>query len=424
MAWPESQGRATELMTAFTVAIFIATYVGMALGRVPGLRIDRTGIALLALAALLASGVLGIGDVGRAIDAPTLLLLFALMLVSAQFGLGGFYDLCARAITRASSHPSTLLAVTVTIGGVLSAVLANDIVVFAMTPLLCAGLKARGADPRPYLLGLAGAANAGSAATVIGNPQNILIGQVGRLDFGAFLLACGVPALIALVIVHVSVLWLWKRELGRTDVPPPSTEAPIAADRWQIAKGLIATLALIGLFVSPVPREIAALAVAAALLFSRRMASREMLARVDWQLLLLFTCLFAITAAFSATGLAKDGLAWLTEQGALPDNLAVLTPLALVASNTIGNVPAVVLLLSIWPDPPTGAMYGLALLSTLAGNFLLVGSLANIIVAERAAASGVRLSFADFARAGIPMTLASMAIAVLWLGLLGYMPWR
>ncbi|MBM3484533.1 MAG: anion transporter [Alphaproteobacteria bacterium] len=410
-------------MTSFIIAVFIVTYLGMAIGRVPGLRIDRTGIALLALAALLAGGALGIGDVGRAIDAPTLLLLFALMLVSAQFGIAGFYDLCARAITRSSSRPSTLLAVTVVVGGVLSAVLANDIVVFAMTPLLCAGLKARGADPRPYLLGLAGAANAGSAATVIGNPQNILIGQVGQLDFGAFLLACGVPAVIALLIVHVSVLWLWRNELGTSDVVRAPMDDPIAADRWQIAKGLVATLALIGLFVSPVPREIAALAVAAVLLISRRMASREMLSRVDWQLLLLFTCLFAITGAFASTGVAKDGLAWLGERGALPDNLLVLTPLALVASNTIGNVPAVVLLLSIWPDPPTGAMYGLALLSTLAGNFLLTGSLANIIVAERAEASGVRLSFADFARAGVPMTVASMAIAVLWLGLLGYMPW-
>ena len=411
-------------MTPFIVAVFIATYLGMAIGRVPGLRIDRTGIALLALAALLGAGALGLGEVGRAIDAPTLLLLFALMLVSAQFATSGFYDLCARAITRASRHPSTLLGVTILVGGALSAVLANDIVVFAMTPLLCAGLKARGADPRPYLLGLAGAANAGSAATVIGNPQNILIGQVGRLDFGAFLIACGAPALIALLLVHLCVLWRWRRELGTRDVAAAPAEPPVATERGQIAKGLIATLVLIGLFVAPVPRELAALAVAAVLLISRRTASREMLARVDWQLLLLFTCLFAVTAAFSQTGLARDGLAWLGARGALPDNLAVLTPLALIASNTIGNVPAVVLLLSIWPNPPEGALYGLALLSTLAGNFLLVGSLANIIVAERAQVSGVRLGFADFARAGMPMTLAGVAVAVLWLGLLGYLPWH
>ncbi|MGD9536136.1 MAG: SLC13 family permease [Alphaproteobacteria bacterium] len=411
-------------MTSFIVAIFIATYLGMAMGRVPGLRISRTGIALLALAALLASGALDLGDVGRAIDAPTLLLLFALMLISAQFGLGGFYDLCARKITHASTHPATLLGLTILVGGALSAVLANDIVVFAMTPLLCVGLRARGADPRPYLLGLAGAANAGSAATVIGNPQNILIGQAGQLDFWSFIAVCAAPAAIALVIVFLTVLWLWRRELGTRDMPVPSSEPSIEVDRWQIAKGAIATVVLIGLFVSPLPREIAALAVGAVLLISRRVETREMMARVDWQLLLLFVCLFAVTAAFAGTGLAKDGLHWLTVHGHLPDNLAVLTPLALVASNTIGNVPAVVLLLSIWPSPPEGALYGLALLSTLAGNLLLVGSLANIIVAERAQASGVRLSFADFARAGVPMTLLSMAVAVLWLGLLGYMPWN
>jgi Na+/H+ antiporter NhaD/arsenite permease-like protein len=113
----------------------------------------------------------------------------------------------------------------------------------------------------------------------------------------------------------------------------------------------------------------------------------------------------------------------LAERGLLPESLAVMAPLALVMSNTIGNVPAVILILSVWPDPPTGALYGLALLSTLAGNLLLVGSIANLIVAERAAAVGVRLGFLDHARAGVPITILSMAAAVAWLGLAGWMRW-
>src|SRR5690606_22384523 len=117
----------------------------MALGRVPGLRIDRAGIALLALAVLLALGATKLA----AIDAPTLLLLFALMILSAQFAAGGLYEIAAQAISHARAGPATLLALTVAIAGTLSAVLANDIVVFAMTPLLCQGLRARGLDPRP-----------------------------------------------------------------------------------------------------------------------------------------------------------------------------------------------------------------------------------------------------------------------------------
>ncbi len=304
--------------------------------------------------------------------------------------------------------------------------LANDIVVFAMTPLLCAGLRARGLDPRPFLLALVGASNAGSAATLIGNPQNILIGQKSGLDFWEFLLVCGPPAIAGLVIVFAAVWLAWRPVLARLDAALAEAHALAgdgAADRLQIAKGTAATLLLIALFATPVPREVGAIAVAAALLISRKMATREMLGAVDWHLLLLFLCLFAVTGTFAETGLAADGLAWLAAHGLLPDRLAVLAPLALAMSNGIGNVPSVILLLQIWPQPPEGALYGLAVLSTLSGNLLLTGSLANIITAERAAAAGVPLTFADFARSGVPMTLASMAVAILWLAWGGWMGW-
>ncbi|MEW9804655.1 SLC13 family permease [Mesorhizobium sp. ZMM04-5] len=147
-----------------------------------------------------------------------------------------------------------------------------------------------------------------------------------------------------------------------------------------------------------------------------------MIGSVDWQLLLLFACLFGITAAFVKTGLSQDGLDWLAAKGLLPDRLSVLTPLTLAASNSIGNVPAVILLIKLVPDLSDGALTALALLSTFAGNLLLTGSLCNIIVAERAAMSGVTLSFVDFARSGIPMTLATFAATVGWLWAIGLLP--
>ena len=410
------------MSTALVVAVFLATYAGMALGRVPGLRIDRTGIALFAVAALLAFGAIDVAAIGRAQDVPTLVLLFALMILSAQFAHAGLYDLCARRITLARKSPRMLLAMTVFVAGALSAILANDIVVFAMTPLLCHGLMARGLDPRPFLIGLAGGSNAGSAATLIGNPQNILIGQVGGLDFWTFLTVCAPPALAALAIVVWTVDRVWRAELAAPGTAPRWTTAP-TTDRWEIAKGTAVTVLLVGLFATPFPHEISALALAALLLASRRMASRTMIGSVDWHLLLLFACLFTVTAALSATGLGRDGLEWLKAADLLPGSLAVLAPLALIVSNGIGNVPAVILITTVWPDAPEGTMYGLALLTTLAGNLLLVGSLANVIVAERAQAVGVRLGFRDFARAGVPMTLASIAVAVLWLGIGGWMPW-
>ena len=410
-------------MPSLVTLVFSLTYIGMALGRVPGLKLDRVGIALIALVILLASDAVDIEALGAAIDAPTLILLFALMILSVQFGAAGFYEWCAAKITRAQGSPSSLLALTVAVSGLLSAVLANDIVVFAMTPLLCLGVRRRGLDPRPFLAGLAGASNAGSAATVIGNPQNILIGQVGGLDFWTFLSACGLPALLALVIAYGAVALVWRKELARNAGSADVSELP-PLDRWQLAKASLGTLALILLFATPLPRETGALVIAAVLLLSRRMHSRDAVGAVDWPLLLLFACLFVVTHAFAESGLAQEAIASLEAGGLLPDTLAVMAPVALLASNSIGNVPFVILLLAVWPEATEGALYGLALLSTLAGNLFITGSLANIITAERAAASGVRFGFADHARAGVPMTLASLAAAVLWLLAAGWMPWR
>jgi Na+/H+ antiporter NhaD/arsenite permease-like protein len=412
---------AIETLRVAVGALFVATYAGMALGRVPGLAIDRTGIALFAAVALLVIGGLPPAGAAAAIDFPTLAILFGLMILSSQFGLAGFYDWCAARIAAAAGSPVRLLALTVAASGAMSALLANDVVVFAMTPMLCRGIAARGLDPRPFLIGLAGGSNAGSAATVIGNPQNILIGQVGGLDFWRFVAVCGPPALAALVLVFVAVLLTWREALDAH--PISAAPPPPAFDGWQTAKGIAAAVLLVALFTSPLPREIAALAVGAALLVSRRMATRRVMAAVDWHLILLFAALFIVNAAFAGTGLPGQAMAWLGEHGLLPDRLGVLAALALLASNTIGNVPAVIMLLAQWPAPPEGALYGLALLSTLAGNLLLVGSMANIIVAERAAAHGVRLGFGDFARSGIPMTLASFAVAIAWLGLGGRLGW-
>ena len=409
-------------MDSFVIAVFVLTYLGMAFGSVPGLKLDRTGIALTAVVVLLVSGKVGVKAMGTSIDVPTLLLLFALMIVSAQFQLAGVYGRVAARVAAAPGSPRHLLALVIVAAGGLSAVLANDVVCFAMTPIIAEGVRRRGLDPRPFLLGLVGAANAGSAATLIGNPQNILIGQVGGLDFWSFLAACAVPALLSLGVVYAVILHVWREQLSAEPAVPDVSELP-HLNHWQASKGIGALMLLALLFAAPLPREVGAMVIAGLLLASRRMSSREMIGLVDWHLLLLFACLFVVTGAFADTDLARQWVEALAEHGLFPQTLSSLLPVALVASNSIGNVPAVMLILAVWPTPDPGALTGLALLSTLAGNLLLVGSMANIIVAERAAAAGTRLGFADFARSGIPMTLATMAIAVAWLRLGGWMAW-
>ncbi|HQY72242.1 MAG TPA: SLC13 family permease [Aestuariivirga sp.] len=408
-------------MTTLAVTVFLLVYLGMALGRVPGLAIDRTGVALLGLIVLLASGDLSLDEAGRAVDMPTIALLFALMILSAQFEMSGFYGLVASRVTHAARNPRLLLLAVVLATGALSAVLSNDVVVFALTPLICAGLMAQGLDARPYLVGLAGAANAGSAATLIGNPQNILIGQAGGLDFWGYILLALPPVLLSLGFVYGAVLLTWRKGLRATPIADVDLSSPLV-DRYQLAKGLVAVIVLIGLFLTPLPRELSALAVAGFLLLSRKLSSREMIGAADWHLLLLFVCLFGVTAAFAKTGLAQEGLKELADFGFLPERLSVMGPLMLAASNTIGNVPTIILILKLLPALPPGTLTALALLSTFAGNLLLTGSLCNIIVAERAASAGARLSFLDFARSGVIMTLASMGVTIWWLWFLGVMP--
>jgi Na+/H+ antiporter NhaD/arsenite permease-like protein len=411
---------------AIVLLVLILTYIGMAAGRIAWLRVDRTGIALLAVIALLASGEMTLDDFGSAVDLPTLAFLFAMMIISAQFAESGFIDLCARTMVAMRGGTAGLLALTVAIGGGLSAVLANDILVISIAPLLIAGAQRRGLDPRPFAIALAASVNAGSAATMIGNPQNILVSAIGRLDFWTFLGVCGVPALFALVVVF-GVLWLqWGRRIRDTAAPIDAIAASAVTehvlDRNQTIKGGVALLALLILFATSLPREIGALIIAALLLANRKITSRTMIAAVDWPLLLLVSCLFALTGQLNDSGIAAKVLGFLDDYQLLPNNLLLLLPFAGVTSNAIGSVPTAMLLLQIWPNPPSGVLYGLALLSTLAGNLLLTGSLTNLLIAERAERMGAGLSFREYARAGIPIAVLSLAFATFWLAIMQILP--
>jgi Na+/H+ antiporter NhaD/arsenite permease-like protein len=410
---------------AIVLLILILTYIGMAAGRIAWLQVDRTGIALLAVIALLASGQMTLDDFGSAVDLPTLAFLFAMMIISAQFAESGFIDLCARTITECRHGIAMLLGLTVAIGGGLSAALANDILIVSFLPLLIAGARSRGLDPRPLVMALAAATNAGSAATLIGNPQNIVIASLGRLEFWTFLTIGAVPAIFTLVVVFF-VVWLqWQNRVTRTTQDDKTEASPITVhplDRNQTIKGAVALLALLVLFATPLPRETGALIIAALLLASRKITSRRMIAAVDWPLLLLVACLFGITGALNHVGIAAQIFDFLTEHGLLPGSLLLLTPYSLLASNTIGGVPGAMLFLELWPSAPTGVFYSLALLSGLAGNLFLTGSLTNVLIAERADQMGARLSFAEHARAGVPIALLSLGFAVFWLALTHTLP--
>lgn len=399
-------------MDSLVWAVFSIVYIGMILGRIPGFALDRTGIALLGGIALLIFSRIKAGDLLAAVDEPTIALLFGLMILSAQFRMSGFYSEMVRRVGRIRCSPGMFLALVVGLSGLLSAVLVNDIVCLAMAPMLIEACRDRSLNPRPYLLGLAAASNVGSMATLIGNPQNILIGQVLHLSFWQYTAQAAVPSVLGLIVVWGILLRQVNRPCDAVSAAPPAQIPSFSV--WQSAKGLIILAAVIISFIATSwPRDIIALSAAGLVLCSRRMRSREMLGLVDWQLLVLFFGLFVVNYAMQTSGNLRVLMGALSDMGIHLDQPAWLFGAGAVLSNLVSNVPAVMLLLPSATHPVSGPL--LAFVSTLSGNLLVVGSIANIIVIDQAAKTGIRISWSEHARAGVPITVVTLLITALWL---------
>jgi Na+/H+ antiporter NhaD/arsenite permease-like protein len=402
------------------LVVFGVVYLGMFLGGLPALKIDRTGVAVLGAIALIAITGLSLEEAARAVDLPTIVLLFAFMVVSAQMRLGGFYAAVTRAVASRPMPRAALLAALLGVAAVLSAVFSNDVVCLAMTPVVARICLQRGLRPVPFLVGLACAANIGSAATLIGNPQNMLIGSVMDLSFGDYLAAAWPPVLASLVL-----LWLWLAAgpgARAAAAPQPAAAGAEAGDppfdALQSAKGLLVAAVLFGVFLfTPWPREVAALVGAGVLLLSRRLHSSQVMGFVDWPLLLLFIGLFIVNHALAQSGLAGEAVAALRAQGVVLSEPGTLLVLGVLLSNAVSNVPAVMLLLPHLGD--AGAQGGtlLALASTFAGNLLLVGSIANLIVTDLAQKAGVPFGWREHAAIGVPVTLLSLGVLWGWMRL-------
>lgn len=417
-----------------TILIFLLVYVAMGFGKLPGFKVDRTGAAIVGGLAMLASGAIGAQAAWMAIDYATIGLLFGLMVVSAAFVASGFYGWTARRVATLPVSAPVLLAVLVAVGGLLSAVLTNDVVVVAMTPLLVSVTLARGLNPVPFLLAFCFAANTGSAGTLIGSPQNMIVAQGLSLSFNGFLKVTALPALVSLPIVWAVVAVMYRgrwtapaadASAAPTDAPAPAATSEAGPDSLDIAetmKAALVTLVVIVAFViSAWPRELIALSAAGVLLINRRIASSDMLKHVDGNLLLLIMGLFVVNAALAATGLPKTLLTDLRGLGINLENPLALFAVSGVLSNTVGNNPAVMLLVPFLDPGPHAHALGaaLALGTGFSSNLIVFGSLAGIIVVEQAATCGIRISFGEFARAGVPVTVLTVILAVGWIFLMG-----
>jgi Na+/H+ antiporter NhaD/arsenite permease-like protein len=400
-------------MAVAAIIIFAATYFVMAVGRLPGYRLDRAGAALLGAILMVTFGVIDLKSAYQAIDGDTIALLLGMMIVVANLRLAGFFRLAAYWVANRAHHPLVLLAALVAVVGLLSAFLVNDAICLVMTPLVLDLTLRLKRNPVPYLMAVAMASNAGSVATITGNPQNMIIGSLSRVPYVTFAGALAPIAIASLLVTFLLIALLYRAEfsgrLASVEEQRLHYHAPL------VMKSVAVMLAMVVLFFFGQPVAEVALLGGALLLFTRRVRPEKVYLEIDWPLLVMFGGLFVVVAAFEKAVL---GAALFADVKAIPlGQVPVLTLVTAVLSNIVSNVPAVLVLKPFIAGlaDPQRAWLVVAMASTLAGNFTLVGSVANLIVAERAKARGVAIDFWSYFKVGAPLTLITLVFGALWM---------
>ena len=405
-------------MTAGLI-IFAATYVLIAVQRLPFVRLNRPAASLLGAVAMVVAGVLSLEQAYAAIDFDVLVFLLGLMLIVGYLEVGGFFEWAAEWVLRRARTPDRLLFGVVVGGGVLSAFFVNDTICLMVTPVLLAALGPLRVRPTPYLIGLAMGANVGSVLSITGNPQNMLVGIWRGASFGGFLVRMLPVALGGLALTYGYLRWAFRADLGEPFRERLAT-VPVSLDRPLVGKGLAMFGVAVVAWLAGGSLPLVAITVGALMVAIAQRDPAYAIDRVEWALLLFFASLFVVMRGLEQTGVVDwiDARAVaLVRGGSVWGAATAVSGVMVVISNLISNVPAVLLWRNTVPDlPDPDLMWRIvAMSSTFAGNLLLIGSMANLIVAERAEARGVRIGFAEYARVGVPVTVLTLAwgIAVL-----------
>jgi Na+/H+ antiporter NhaD/arsenite permease-like protein len=396
-----------RLVTAYV--IFLSSYLVFAIGRFPGTRINRTAMAIIGAALMFAFRFITPEQGLRSIDFSTIVLLFSMMLIVASLHLGGFFEWVTRLVIGHIT-PRHLLPSVIFTSGILSAFLVNDVVCLFMAPLILQVSKRLSKPALPYLLALATASNIGSAATITGNPQNILIGSLSGIGYRDFLRSLAPVSFLGLLIAWAVLHWLYPDHAEASARTEPLSERVPAG---LLFPAVVTLCVLVGFLIGLPPAFVAAIG-GAVLLIRRTQPPENIYSRVDWSLLILFIGLFLIVGAAEASGIAGQMVAFADRFNVR--NIWILSGVIVALSNLVSNVPAVMLLKGLAPQfhDPRQFWLLLALISTFAGNLTITGSVANIIVVEKARGE-THVSFREYMRVGVPITIATVLIGVLWI---------
>lgn len=402
-----------------SLIIITLTLVGVAIGRYPVFRMNRATIVLVGSTILIIIGAITLEQAYSAIDLDTIVLIFAMMILNINLRIAGFFSLITSSITKLAGTPLQLLLLVIFTSGILSALFLNDTIVLMLTPLILEIVIALRLNPMPYLMALATAANIGSAATIVGNPQNMLIGTSSGISFNDFFIKLFPASFAGLIIIWLIIYIIYKKDF-QSNKRFEKIEISFRIYKPLLIKSTIAVVLMIILFISDASIPLAALGAASFLLFTRRLKPERVFKEVDWSILVFFSGLFIVTASIETSGLLNYLLEYAGEF--LRGGIISLSLSSAVLSNLVSNVPAVMLLKPLIPllENPDIGWLTLAMATTFAGNFTLLGSVANLIVAETAKHNGVQLSFKEYLKAGIPITILSLIAGILWLSYIPY----
>ncbi|MBP2651118.1 MAG: Citrate transporter [Firmicutes bacterium] len=395
--------------------LLIFILVVFSLGKSPVFRVDRAGAAIIAGALMVDFGMLTFEEAVKAIDFRTIVILFFMMIVIANLKVAGFFELIGAFILRNVSTKKQLLLATVITSGVLSAFCINDIICLLFAPIILLVCQRSGCNPLPHLLGIAIASNVGSAATFLGNPQNILIANLSGVAFTDYSFTALPIVLIGLVVSYLVIMYGYRQQLqGRIKL---TEYGKIAVHKYLVIKSLIVLVLVIIGYIAGQDLAIAASLGAAILLMTRRVEPNKIYTSIDFNLLVIFVGLFVLVG-----GLEHSGLMAVVVQNTVHyidfQNQIVFAALIIVLSNIVSNVPAVLLLKFFLPATGADVLWkALALFSTFAGNLTITGSIANLIVVEIAKRQNVNIRFGDYFKVGLPITIIT---ALLGLTILKY----
>jgi len=398
------------------LTVFAVTYLLIAVQRLPFVHLNRPAASLLGAVAMVVFGVITLPQAYAAIDLDVIVFLLGLMLIVGYLEVGKFFEWAADWVLRRTRTPQRLLFSVVVGGGLLSALFVNDTVCLVVTPVLIAALAPIGVRPTPYLLGLAMGANVGSVLSVTGNPQNMLVGIWSGATFGSFFVHMLPVGAGGLAITFGVRRWAFRKELVQPFQERPEA-VPTAVDRVLVMKGLLMFGVAVAGWLAGGSLPGVAIAAGALMVLVAGRDPAYAIERVDWDLLLFFGSLFVVMRGFEATGAVDwiDGRALaVVQEGSRPTAAVAASGVMVMLSNLISNVPAVLLWRNVVPHLLHADLVwrAVAMSATFAGNLLLIGSVANLIVVEKAEALGTRIGFWEYARVGIPVTLLTLVWGV------------